>query len=125
MVLSRLVAAVLVVPLAAGWPAVSSECHGRYSELATIAGVLDAVANLAFLLASRHGLLSLSGVITALYRAGTVLLAVLILKERTGARPAGRVGRRRRRGRAADPLTAYETCQRFRAGWDRRACRLG
>jgi drug/metabolite transporter (DMT)-like permease len=38
----------------------------------------------AFLLASRHGLLSLSGVITALYPAGTVLLAVLILKEHTG-----------------------------------------
>jgi drug/metabolite transporter (DMT)-like permease len=52
--------------------------------LAAIAGALDAVANLAFLLASRHGLLSLSSVITALYPAGTVLLAVLLLKERTG-----------------------------------------
>jgi drug/metabolite transporter (DMT)-like permease len=53
--------------------------------LATMAGILDGVANLAFLLASRHGLLSLSSVITALYPAGTVLLAVLMLKERTGA----------------------------------------
>jgi drug/metabolite transporter (DMT)-like permease len=58
--------------------------------LAATTGILDAGANLAFLLASRHGLLSLSGVITALYPAGTVLLAVLLLKERTG--PLQRVG---------------------------------
>jgi len=53
-------------------------------RLAIAAGLLDAGANVGFLLASRHGLLSLSSVITALYPAGTVLLAVLLLKERTG-----------------------------------------
>ncbi len=82
-VLSRLVSAALVLPLAAagaGFVRLPRPALG----LATVAGVLDAAANLAFLLASRHGLLSLSGVITALYPAGTVLLAVLILKERTG-----------------------------------------
>jgi drug/metabolite transporter (DMT)-like permease len=82
-VISRMESSVLVVPLAA--------TTGRLVRLppaviplALAAGVLDAGANLAFLLASRHGLLSLSGVITALYPAGTVLLAVLLLKERTG-----------------------------------------
>jgi drug/metabolite transporter (DMT)-like permease len=82
-VLSRLTSSVLVIPLAL--------MTGRFVRLprnilgfALIAGVLDATANVAFLLASRHGLLSLSGVITALYPAGTVLLAVLLLKERTG-----------------------------------------
>ena len=83
-VLSRVVSALLVVPLAAvaaGFVRVPRPVLW----LALLAGALDAVANLAFLLATRHGLLSLSSVITALYPAGTVLLAVLVLKERTGA----------------------------------------
>jgi drug/metabolite transporter (DMT)-like permease len=82
-VLSRLVSALLVVPLAAvghGFVRMPRAVLG----LAVLAGALDAGANLAFLLASRHGLLSLSSVITALYPAGTVLLAALILKETTG-----------------------------------------
>ncbi len=82
-VISRACSSVLVLPLVL--------TGGRYVRmqlpvlwLAAVAGTLDASANVAFLLASRHGLLSLSGVITALYPAGTVLLAVLILKESTG-----------------------------------------
>jgi len=83
-VLSRLVASVLVVPLAAvggGFVRVPRSVW----KLALLGGFLDAVANLAFLLATRNGLLSLSSVITALYPAGTVLLAAIVLKERTGA----------------------------------------
>lgn len=83
-VLSRTMAVLLVVPLAAAL-AGFVRIPRPVLALAAVAGVLDAVANLAFLLASRHGLLSLSSVITSLYPAGTVLLAVLILKERTGA----------------------------------------
>jgi drug/metabolite transporter (DMT)-like permease len=83
-VLSRMMAVLLVVPLAAAL-AGFVRIPRPVLALAAVAGILDAVANLAFLLASRHGLLSLSSVITALYPAGTVLLAVLILKERTGA----------------------------------------
>lgn len=83
-VLSRTMAVLLVVPLAAAL-AGFVRMPRPVLALAAMAGALDAVANLAFLLASRHGLLSLSSVITALYPAGTVLLAVLILKERTGA----------------------------------------
>lgn len=82
-VLSRMMAVLLVVPLAAAL-AGFVRIPRPVLALAAVAGILDAVANLAFLLASRHGLLSLSSVITALYPAGTVLLAVLILKERTG-----------------------------------------
>jgi len=82
-VLSRIVASVLVLPLAAAVGGFVRLPSG-VGRLALVAGVLDATANVAFLLASRHGLLSLSGVITALYPAGTVLLAALLLKERAG-----------------------------------------
>ncbi|MEU5866596.1 MULTISPECIES: EamA family transporter [unclassified Nonomuraea] len=50
--------------------------------LSATAGVLDSVANLLFLLASRSGDLAVVAVITALYPAGTVLLARGVLAER-------------------------------------------
>jgi len=48
------------------------------------AGALDSLANLAFLLAVRDGDLAIIAVITALYPAGTVLLARVVLNERIG-----------------------------------------
>ena len=48
------------------------------------AGVLDSLANFAFLLAVREGDLAVVAVITALYPAGTVLLARMLLNERIG-----------------------------------------
>ncbi|MEV7392784.1 DMT family transporter [Streptomyces sp. NPDC091215] len=50
--------------------------------LSAMAGVLDAVANVLFLLAARGGDLAVVAVITALYPAGTVLLARGVLSER-------------------------------------------
>jgi len=82
-VISRLCSSALVLPLLLTVDRYVRPSSGVFG-LAAVAGGLDAVANLAFLLASRHGLLSLAGVITALYPAGTVLLAMVILKERTG-----------------------------------------
>jgi drug/metabolite transporter (DMT)-like permease len=49
------------------------------------AGALDSLANFAFLLAVRDGDLAVVAVITALYPAGTVLLARALLAERLGA----------------------------------------
>ncbi|MEA3076338.1 MAG: hypothetical protein QOF60_1246 [Actinomycetota bacterium] len=46
------------------------------------AGVLDVTANAVYLLATRRGLLALVAVISALYPAGTVLLARVVLHER-------------------------------------------
>lgn len=46
------------------------------------AGLLDAGANVFYLLALSHGLLSVVSVLTALYPAGTVLLAQVVLRER-------------------------------------------
>jgi drug/metabolite transporter (DMT)-like permease len=51
---------------------------------AAAAGALDSLANLAFLLAVRDGDLAVIAVITALYPAGTVLLARVLLAERIG-----------------------------------------
>ncbi|MGA5037680.1 EamA family transporter [Streptomyces capoamus] len=50
--------------------------------LSAAAGVLDSVANLLFLLAARSGDLTVVAVVTALYPAGTVLLARGVLAER-------------------------------------------
>ncbi len=83
LVVSRITSAALIVPLArrtGGLVLVT----GRVLGLAVLCGVLDASANLFFLLASRHGLLSLASVITSLYPAVTVMLAVWLLHEHTG-----------------------------------------
>ncbi|GAA2608103.1 EamA family transporter [Streptomyces axinellae] len=50
--------------------------------LSAAAGVLDSLANLLFLFAARSGDLTVVAVITALYPAGTVLLARSVLAER-------------------------------------------
>ncbi|MGW1553151.1 EamA family transporter [Streptomyces sp. NPDC002346] len=50
--------------------------------MSAAAGVLDSLANLLFLLAARSGNLTVVAVITALYPAGTVLLARGVLSER-------------------------------------------
>jgi drug/metabolite transporter (DMT)-like permease len=47
--------------------------------------MLDMGANIAFLLASRIGLLSITSVVTSLYPGPTVLLAVLVFRERMTA----------------------------------------
>ena len=52
--------------------------------LAVAAGLLDSAANVAYLLATREGLLSLVAVVASLYPAGTVFLARVVLGERLG-----------------------------------------
>jgi drug/metabolite transporter (DMT)-like permease len=79
-VISRITAAVLVVPLAVMRRA-ALPIRGRLLLLCAVAGGLDAGANLLFLLASRAGLLSLVGAIAALYPAATVVLAMTLLHE--------------------------------------------
>lgn len=56
--------------------------RGTGWRLAVIAGVLDTIANLLFLVSARSGPLSIVAVITSLYPASTVLCARFILKER-------------------------------------------
>ena len=82
--ISRVVSAVLIVPIAVGRKAVA-HVRGPTLGIVVIAGVGDALANLAFLEASRHGLLSVASVLTSLYPATTVLLAMSLLKEHASA----------------------------------------
>jgi len=56
--------------------------RGTGWRLAVIAGVLDSLANLLFLISVREGQLAVVAVVTALYPAATVLCARFILKER-------------------------------------------
>ena len=82
--ISRLTSAVLVVPVA--WQARAvARVGGRTLLVVLAAGCFDAFANMFFLLATHHGLLSVASVLTSLYPATTVLLAVTVLHERLNA----------------------------------------
>jgi drug/metabolite transporter (DMT)-like permease len=55
---------------------------GRARLLAVAAGGMAMIANASYLVATRHGLLSLVAVITSMYPATTVLLATVVDRER-------------------------------------------
>ena len=81
LVLGR-VAATVIVLAAALATANLTRIRGVPLRLALLAGVLDAVATVTSLLALQASLLSLAGVLIALYPAATVLLAIVVLRER-------------------------------------------
>lgn len=82
LVVSRFSCAALAMALAAQRRSFA-RIRGRLLGITLLAGACDASANLLFLLAARHGLLSLASVLTSLYPAVTVMLAVGLLHEHT------------------------------------------
>ncbi|SHF51637.1 Uncharacterized membrane protein [Jatrophihabitans endophyticus] len=82
LVVSRVASALLILPVARARGAFGP-VRGRTLGIVALAGACDALANMFFLLAARDGLLSLASVLTALYPATTVVLAVWLLHERT------------------------------------------
>lgn len=56
--------------------------EARVLRDAVVPGLLSSAAALSFLLAAQRGYLSIAGVLTSLYPAGTVLLAMVVLRER-------------------------------------------
>ncbi len=67
------------------WRRGTAPAHGTWKTGLTVAiacGILDAIANAGLLLGVRIGELSVIAVLTALYPAGTIILAAIVLKER-------------------------------------------
>lgn len=80
LVAGRAVTSLVALGVVAARPSRSSIAGAR--GVAVAAALLEVLANALFLLAVRAGALSLASVITALYPASTVLLALVLLKER-------------------------------------------
>jgi drug/metabolite transporter (DMT)-like permease len=81
LVFARLAASVMVLVVAAITGNLAPP-SGTPLRLALLAAVLDVAANIAMLLALHASLLSLAGVLMSLYPAATVLLAIVVLRER-------------------------------------------
>jgi drug/metabolite transporter (DMT)-like permease len=79
------VSTIAIVAVAALFGRRSLRVSAANAPLLLVSGALDMGANIAFLLASRGGLLTIVAVVAALYPGPTVLLARILLKERLTA----------------------------------------
>jgi drug/metabolite transporter (DMT)-like permease len=82
LVISRFASPLALLPVAI-YRRAFARIRGRLLLIAVVAGCCDALANMFFVLASHSGLLSIASVLTSLYPATTVLLAITLLHEHT------------------------------------------
>jgi drug/metabolite transporter (DMT)-like permease len=83
LVVARTVASVIVIAVATGTRQLGRPPRFIFG-IAVLVAMLDVIATITLLYALQGGLLSLVSVLVSLYPAVTVLLAVLVLKERVG-----------------------------------------
>ncbi len=57
-----------------------------------MAGILDTLGNLFYVLAAQAGRLAIAAMVSSLYPAGTILLAALLLRERPSRRQMAGIG---------------------------------
>jgi drug/metabolite transporter (DMT)-like permease len=76
------VSATGIVFLVAGFSGNFHAPRGFPLKMAVLAALLDTAANIATLLALQASMLSLASVLMSLYPAATVLLAIVVLRER-------------------------------------------
>ncbi|HEX6522710.1 MAG TPA: DMT family transporter [Streptosporangiaceae bacterium] len=79
------VLALAVIAVAGIRPLWRGEVNRRLLAIALLSGVVDAIANVCYVLATRAGEFGLAVVLTSLYPGATVLLARLVLRERMRA----------------------------------------
>jgi drug/metabolite transporter (DMT)-like permease len=63
-----------------------------YLAIGLIAGFLDTVGNLFYVLAAQAGRLDIAAMVSSLYPAGTILLAAILLRERPSRRQMAGIG---------------------------------
>ena len=63
-----------------------------FLPIGTLAGALDTVGNLFYVLAAKAGRLDIAAMVSSLYPAGTILLAALLLHERPSRRQMAGIG---------------------------------
>lgn len=89
LVISRIASPLIILPIAIARRSFR-RLDSRLLPIVILAGVCDASANMFFLLATHTGLLSVASVLTSLYPAVTVILAITLLREHTS--PTQRAG---------------------------------
>jgi drug/metabolite transporter (DMT)-like permease len=63
-----------------------------YLAIGILAGVLDTVGNLFYILAAQAGRLDIAALVSSLYPAGTIVLAAILLRERPSRRQMAGIG---------------------------------
>jgi len=82
----------LLLALAVMRPKAGKAGVKAYLAIGILAGVLDTMGNLFYVLAARAGRLDVAALVSSLYPAGTIVLAAILLRERPSRRQMAGIG---------------------------------